>query len=116
MTYKERDRLAHRARTADARAEAYQRALTEASRYKVLSAQYFLNVDIAESKYGDHGPLVACVVRDHFPDGVKAELRALAFARTDAGDRSYVAWRQSGRQSATFRAFWNEVMYGRRAA
>lgn len=43
----------------------------------------------SEQQYGDHGPLIAGVVRDHFPETVKNHLRALALGVTDASDNAY---------------------------
>ena len=39
-------------------------------------------------KYGDHGPNISGVVRDHFPQTVKEHLRALARSVTAACDRA----------------------------
>ena len=52
--------------------------------------------DAALAKYGDHGPLVSGVVRDHFPKAVKDELRMLAHLITDAGDAAEIHKKASG--------------------
>ena len=39
-------------------------------------------------KYGDHGPNISGIVRDHFPQSVKEHLRVLAQRVTEACDRA----------------------------
>lgn len=39
------------------------------------------------ARYGDHGPQISGIVRDHFPDEVKNRLRKLAVLITKYGDR-----------------------------
>lgn len=53
--------------------------------------------------YGDHGPLISGVVRDHFPELLKNRLRDLARERTRCLDRAVVCWRASGRRMSTLR-------------
>ena len=42
-------------------------------------------------KYGDHGPLISGCVREHFPEDVKANLRALANAVTNWSNAAWEA-------------------------
>jgi hypothetical protein len=107
MRLDQREKLAHRLHSPEERAQAYAIALMELSRVRTLELQYNMAVSIALSKYGDFGPLISGVVRDHFPDDVKKELRTLAWSITDATDSSYVAWRQSGRKTHTWRALYH---------
>jgi len=59
----------------------------------------------AATEYGDHGPLISGVVRDHFPLHVKTALRLLARRAGDRLERSRERWRAAGRKRATwFRA------------
>jgi hypothetical protein len=41
--------------------------------------------------YGDHGPLISGVVRDHFPEPIKDELRRLARLVSEWSDSAYAA-------------------------
>jgi hypothetical protein len=107
MRLDQREKLAHRLHSPEERAQAHAIALIELSRITQLERQYHCAVSIAESKYGDFGPLISGVVRDHFPDETKNELRALCVAINDATDSSYVAWRQSGRKTHTWRALYH---------
>ena len=50
--------------------------------------------------FGDHGPDISAVVRDHFPEDRKATLRALARQVTEASDRAHAA-RPKGVRQAT---------------
>lgn len=52
----------------------------------------------SEAKYGSHGPLVSGVVREHFPPGVKARLRALVNDMNALGDASLTHHRGTGRR------------------
>jgi hypothetical protein len=47
--------------------------------------------DEALSMFGSHGPHVSGVMRDHFPDTVKATLRTLADATARASDAAHGA-------------------------
>jgi len=59
----------------------------------------------AGRQYGDCGPLIAGVVRDHFPPQVKTALRLLARAVGEHLGRSREGWRAAGRKRGTwFRA------------
>jgi hypothetical protein len=43
----------------------------------------------ALDRYGDHGTQISGIVRDHFPDHVKAELRLLAASITSYSDAAW---------------------------
>lgn len=64
---------------------------------------YASAVDRALSAYGDHGSLVSGVVRAHFPDPVKDDLRTLARLATRYRDQSLAHWRAAGRSARTWR-------------
>jgi hypothetical protein len=53
-------------------------------------------VDFALNKYGDQGHAVSGVVREHFPKGVKDDLRKLAHLITDAADAAELHRKASG--------------------
>ena len=53
----------------------------------------------ALERYGDHGPLIAGVVRDHFPKKVKDTLRHLARLASDANGASQLHWKASGKRT-----------------
>jgi len=57
----------------------------------------------AERTYGDHGPLISGVVRDHFPGPVKDQLRAYVRVIQDQQDQSLAHWVASGRRAHTWR-------------
>jgi len=52
----------------------------------------------SEAKYGSHGPLVSGVVREHFPAGVKARLRALVNDMNALGGAALTHHRGTGRR------------------
>lgn len=58
--------------------------------------------DRAMSLYGDHGSLIAGVVRNHFPAPIKAKLRYHARSVTSLLDKSRASWRLSGRRFASW--------------
>jgi hypothetical protein len=45
----------------------------------------------AEKQYGDHGPVISGIQREHFPDAVKDQLRTLARDVTRYLDAAYAA-------------------------
>ena len=45
----------------------------------------------ALANYGDHGSQISGVVRDHFPERIKTQLRQLASAVTRYSDAAYAA-------------------------
>jgi hypothetical protein len=53
-------------------------------------------------KYGDHGPQISGVIRDHFPKGVKDKLRTLAREVSKHSDAAYTA-RPKGVRLTTMR-------------
>lgn len=52
--------------------------------------------------YGDHGVLVAGIVRAHFPELIKAQLRFLSTAKTVTLDAALAHWLATGRRKVTF--------------
>ena len=63
---------------------------------------------IALRDYGDHGPQISACVRDHFPEGVKDELRRLAYAVRDFSDKAWQL-RPRGVRASTMRALSRAV-------
>ena len=45
----------------------------------------------ALASYGDHGPQISGVIRDHFPDDIKKHLRLLCFLITDSSNAAWQA-------------------------
>ncbi len=62
----------------------------------------------ALEKYGDHGPQISGVIRDHFPQHVKDELRRLARDVTEYSNAGYEA-RPKGVRQSTMRELASEV-------
>jgi len=77
------DELMSGSRFADAR-EHFRRAC-------FASKLHGASVDQALALYGDHGPQVSGIWRDHFPEDVKDHLRALAREVTTEGDAARAA-------------------------
>lgn len=59
-------------------------------------------------EYGDHGPLISGCGREHFPNTVKDQLRALARLASDANTEAYAA-RPSRVRMSTMRALARDV-------
>ena len=74
--------------------------LLQASR--VQDGIYQRKVRIALKRYGNHGPLICAVVRDHFPESVKVQLR-MAYGITELQDRSLAHWQAAGCRLQTWR-------------
>lgn len=69
----------------------------------------------ALQQYGDHGPLISGIYRDHFPAEVKDELRTLARLQTFAEDASVAHWiGGAGRRIETWRRERDRVEGGSR--
>ena len=62
----------------------------------------------ALAEHGSHGSLISGIVRDHFPEAVKAELRRLAHDCATLGDAAW-AVRPRGGRSSTYRALRADV-------
>lgn len=62
----------------------------------------------AYAAYGDQGPLISGIERDHWPAELKDRLRVNARAITQAMDDAYKIWRQAGRRVETIRALQND--------
>jgi hypothetical protein len=62
----------------------------------------------ALSKYGEHGPLISGVVRDHFPKRIKDRLRELAHEVTRQSDLAWAA-RPARVRSSTMRRLSSQV-------
>ena len=57
---------------------------------------------LALSVYGDHGSPISGVVRDHFPEFVKNELRSLSLSVARLLDESKVSWSKARKQLKTW--------------
>lgn len=64
---------------------------------------YYATVRDAEQTYGNHGPLISGIVRDHFPEELKDTLRELCRRGNRERNRSYTHWRAAGRTVGTWR-------------
>ena len=53
--------------------------------------------------YGDAGPLVSGIVRDHFPEPIQTTLRFLAHQESRERARSLSHWKAAGKTLATWR-------------
>jgi hypothetical protein len=78
-----------------ARALLYKAATTKAA--------YSAFADECLGTFGDHGPLISGVLRDHFPPAAKDRLRALARGFADCYSASLAHWQASGRRVHTWR-------------
>jgi hypothetical protein len=64
-----------------------------------------------EAIYGDHGPLVSGVVREHFPEEVKDRLRRLARAASGSSF-AYSLWRATGATATTYHRERSRLSFG----
>lgn len=77
--------------------------------------RYAENVSKALEQYGDHGALVAGVIRDHFPHEVKEVLRHDAHKITELIDESRALWLASGKRHNTWlEAYRKQETHGSR--
>lgn len=72
------------------------------SRRHAERAQYALRI------YGDHGPQISGVIRDHFPDAIKDELREYCTVMNACADAAWKARPSRVRQS-TMRALRDAI-------
>lgn len=67
-------------------------------------------LNAALNEYGNHGPLVSGVGRDHFPEDVKEELRSLAREVHDMNEKGRAA-KPRGVHMATIHKLGHEVSH-----
>jgi hypothetical protein len=79
------------------------RALAFLAKARAADRLYRLRVSHALKTYGDHGPLISGVVREHFPEDVKRDLRQTAHVYTFALDASLAHWQAGRRTLETWR-------------
>ncbi len=65
----------------------------------VAEQRYLALGSAALGEYGTQGPLIAGVLREHFPEPVKDELRRLAHAQSEERDVAWAHWRAAGRRT-----------------
>lgn len=65
-----------------------------------IRTAYYAAYQLAETTYGDHGPLISGVGRDHFPEVVKTTLRMLIQRANYEEQRAFAHWRAAGRTRA----------------
>ena len=70
-----------------------------AKRAEKIEEDYFKASESALKKYGSQGSLVSGAVRDHFPEGVKNRLRALAHGIGQLRAASVAHWEASGKRT-----------------
>ncbi|HPK72506.1 MAG TPA: hypothetical protein PLN93_11255, partial [Vicinamibacterales bacterium] len=64
------------------------------------NADWTRAIDAAVKKYGDgDGRLISGIYRNHFPESVKAKLRALAWATSDLHSASFAHYKASGKRA-----------------
>lgn len=68
----------------------------------IISQYYDASLRAALTQYGDHGAHVSGAGRDHFPEEVKRELRALARRVTEASNTAW-GYKPSRVRNATMR-------------
>jgi len=71
-------------------------------------------VDEALAKYGDHGSLISGVIRDHFPDDVKDQLRYFAHGGSYLADASVAHHLASGARKPWRNTPLRDMVYGAR--
>ena len=79
-------------------------------RHLITARAYRRAVDSAIALYGDRGPLIAGVVRDHFPEQVKDHLRQLAHGTSRQADISIAHWRASRRTTDAWRTLRDRIV------
>lgn len=72
------------------------------------SREHSKQVDDACKKYGDHGPQISGVIRDHFPDDVKEQLRLLCWLMNTANEGAY-KMKPKGMHRTTFYRFRDAI-------
>jgi hypothetical protein len=70
------------------------------ARAKGIRSHYHALIARAEKQYGDYGPLVSGVIREHFPTATKTRLRSLAHDLTRTLDAAGAHWRAAGRRTS----------------
>lgn len=73
-----------------------------------LSREHSRIVSRALTRYGDHGPQVSGIIRDHFPERTKARLRKLCQQMNEAAD---LGWKSRPRRVrlTTMRALYHAI-------
>ncbi len=80
------------------KAEHEAHARQHATAARVAAQRYLALASAALQEFGTHGPLVAGVLRGHFPAPVKDELRRLAHAQSEERDVARAHWQAAGRR------------------
>ena len=76
-----------------------QHALEHQHRSEVAEDRWQQLVSAATRQYGRHGPLISGVVREHFPEALKRELRRLASAISEERDVAWAHWKAAGHRT-----------------
>jgi hypothetical protein len=74
----------------------------------VTERMYHATASRALIAYGDHGSLISGIVRDHFPEATKTDLRTLCSLFARDFERSVAHWAAAGRRIETWRACRDE--------
>lgn len=82
------------------KAQHEEHARQHAAAATLAERQYVQLASAALDQYGTQGPLIAGVLREHFPEPVKDELRRLARAETEERDVARAHWQAAGRRVA----------------
>lgn len=82
------------------KAQHEEHARQHAAASSLAERQYVQLASAAFDQYGTQGPLIAGVLREHFPEPVKDELRRLARAETEERDVARAHWQAAGRRIA----------------
>lgn len=80
----------------------FDKAIEHFTRSVMASKEHSSLVESALNKYGDHGPQISGIVREHFPESVKYKLRDLARKVTAESDAAWAA-RPKGVRDSTMR-------------
>lgn len=80
------------------KAQHEEHARQHAAAATLAERQYVQLASAALDQYGTQGPLIAGVLREHFPEPVKDELRRLARAETEERDVARAHWQAAGRR------------------
>jgi len=84
-------------------------ANTAMEQASTLDCAYARLVTFALATYGDHGPLISGVIRDHFPVETKSILRTLCHGASRERARSLAHWQASRRTVANWRKWKDSI-------
>jgi hypothetical protein len=68
---------------------------------RTVDSQWYKNVDRAVKLYGEHGPYISGIYREHFPETKKEVLRRLAHGASLLYKAAHAHWDASGKRSST---------------